>query len=111
MSSTDSDRQQKKRQKRLARFYRAHIQALTTEPADEPATGESYYHKRDWKPLTPEDFELAVDDEHSLGEALDAFWANTPLAGLGKRLPRLMRRLPTPEESSSELSHVYYEMF
>jgi hypothetical protein len=41
---------------------------------------------------------------------LDAHWAGTPLRGLGKKILKLARYFPEPEEKT-ELSSSIYEMF
>ncbi len=96
---------------RLASVYRSKIQPLEAQPLDEQRDpGGSYYRERPSEPLRPADFEVALDDTRAIGSTLDAFWDGSPWYGLGRRLAKLMRRMPRVE-SRSEVSSSVYEMF
>ena len=98
----------------LIRFYqreilrRAGARARFDTDSSDGAT--SYYTKREWRPLTRRDFEISLSDRQQIAATLDAYWANGPLSGLGRRIAALSRRFPNVREKS-DVSSFIYEMF
>jgi len=102
------------RQRALERFYRRRILTLTeaglrAAPGPDPGA-ESYYEVRDRPPLRPSDFEIPFGTPREIAMTLDAHWAGTPLAGLGRALVR-RSRLFRGVRQKEQVSSFVYEMF
>lgn len=100
----------------LTQFYRKRILRLSTiREMDwlehgEPESEASYFVPRERQEMSPQDFVLGLDDEHSAGETLERAWASSPLAGTGRDMIKLVRYFP-PVEEESQVSAFVYEMF
>lgn len=98
-------------EKALVVFYRENLVPLQHRlPSDTNAGSESYWRKREWRPLERKDFEIALGTADQAGASLDRFWAGTALEGLGKKFARLSRKFPQAVQKSDVSSSVY-EMF
>jgi hypothetical protein len=70
-------------EKALVAFYRENLVPLQHRlPSDTNAGSESYWRKREWRPLERKDFEIALGTADQAGASLDRFWAGTALEGL-----------------------------
>jgi len=83
------------------------LDARVAPKADPNAT--SYYKKRAWRRLEARDFELKLGDAAQVGATLDAFWAGTPLAGLGTKIAALSEKFPEVQQRA-DVSAFIYEM-
>ncbi|MCP4618211.1 MAG: hypothetical protein GY844_17470 [Bradyrhizobium sp.] len=98
-------------EKALVEFYRENLLPLKQAlPSDTNAAGQSYWRKREWRPLERKDFEIALGSDEQAGATLDRFWAGTSLQGLGKKFARLSRKFPQSVQKS-DVSSTIYEMF
>jgi hypothetical protein len=102
------------RRRALEHFYRHRILTLAAvglraAPGPDPAT-ESYYEVCDRPPLRPSDFEIPFGAPREIAGTLDAHWAGTPLAGLGRSLVRISR-LFRGVRQKEQVSSFIYEMF
>ena len=98
-------------EKALVAFYRENLLPLTQAlPQETSPGGESYWRKREWRPLERKDFEIALGTDEQAGATLDRFWAGTVLEGLGRKFARLSRKFPRSVQKS-DVSSTIYEMF
>lgn len=99
----------------LRRFHANRLRPLTDVPGMELPPGPdpalaSYWVPREGSPLRPADLEIPFGRPADRARSLDAFWAGTPLAGLGRALVRLSRRFRGVRQNE-EVSSYIYEMF
>jgi hypothetical protein len=102
--------------KALTDFYRAEIEPLASQrlldarvPPKADPNVTTYYKKRVWRRLEARDFELSLGDAQRVGATLDAFWAGTPLAGLGTKIAALSEKFPEVQQRA-DVSAFIYEM-
>lgn len=117
--STDSTEPQaidEAQRKALTDFYRTEIEPLASQrlldarvPPKADPNVTTYYKKRVWRRLEARDFELNLGDAQRVGAALDAFWAGTPLAGLGTKIAALSEKFPEVQQRA-DVSAFIYEM-
>ena len=116
MSSTDprQEQQAKQQEAALRTFYEQHVMPLHGKvDLDYPALPEradSFYRRRSGEAPRKEDFELGLRDAKRIAAALDAFWAGTPLAGMGRKLAELSEQFHGKAQEG-EVSQYIYEMF
>lgn len=105
MSSIEPDQE-----KALVAFYRENLLPLKQPLPDTNGGDQSYWRKREWRPLERKDFEIALGTDDQAGATLDRFWAGTILEGLGRKFARLSRKFPQSVQKS-DVSSTIYEMF